>query len=82
MRRLLAFLRHAYDDRVLSLSDDGDTRSALVDLGPGGDGTADILQVAVRHLVGLGEALRLVLIAEHVISMAQYVVDLLSVELD
>lgn len=66
----------------MTLGDDGDTGSLSVDLLPLGDGETDVLKRGMLDLVGLSEALGLVLVAEHVVGMLKDRVYLLGVELD
>ena len=70
------------ENGLMALGDDGDTGSLSVDLLPLGDSETDILERGVLYLVGLSEALGLVLVAENVVGMLKDRVHLIRVKLD
>ena len=66
----------------MTLGDDGDTRSLVVDLLPLGDGEADVLEGRVLNFVGFSEALSLILVAEDVVGVLKHSINFFGVELD
>lgn len=70
------------ENGLMALGDDGDTGSLSVDFLPLGDSETDILERGVLYLVGLSEALGLVLVAENVVGMLKDGIHLFRVKLD
>jgi hypothetical protein len=79
---LMAFVVDRNENGVMTLGDDGNTRSLGVDLLPLGNGKADILKRRVFDLVSFSEALGLVLVAEYVVGVFEDSINFFGVELN
>lgn len=71
-----------YQDWLISLSNDRNSRPLGVDLSPLGNSECDILEIGVFYLVNLGETGGFFFVAEHVVSIREDGVYLLCVILN